>query len=313
LSELATNTLVEPISAEELKRRVIDFVRGGSTELAPHDEGLLPALANKLPAGTTVYVAHTPKASLEDVVRVALKIESLGLRASPHIAARRLKSYRALRMALRELRDGGVEQVLLIAGDLEHSVGIFPSCVEVMDTGALAEAGFRRVGVAGHPEGHKAIGPTALWGALRSKQEFAERTGIQVHIVTQFGFNPQAVCTWGRHLTEHGISLPLHVGLAGPTSLPRLIKFAMHCGVAASLHSLMKSISAMSHAAQLATSPDEMLVGLIGDCAPIDVARIVQPHFYSFGGAVATARWLRAVMDGSFELRPGGGKFVMNG
>jgi methylenetetrahydrofolate reductase (NADPH) len=282
---------------------VVDFARRASTEISTHDEDLLPFLTNKLPAGMTVYVAHTPKASLEDVVRVAVKAQSLGFRASPHIVARRLATERALKDALGELSDAGVEQVLLVAGDLERPVGKFTSTLEVMDTGLLQNSGIRRVGVAGHPEGHKSIGPAALLAALRHKQEFGIRTGIKVHIVTQFGFNPDAVCAWDRHVTEAGISLPVHVGIAGPTPLPKLIKFAMQCGVGASMHSLMKNMSAMANLARLASTPDEMLLGLIRGRAAYGGSRLAQPHFYAFGGTMATATWLRAVVDGSFTVQ----------
>jgi methylenetetrahydrofolate reductase (NADPH) len=300
-----------PLSDDELKRGIVEFTRGASTEISTHDEELLAALANKLPAGITVYIAHSPNASLDDVVRVATKVEASGFRASPHIVARRLESERALKSALRELRDGGVEQVLLVGGDRRQPVGKFESTLEVLDTGYLTEEGFKRIGVCGHPEGHKAIGPMALWRALTSKQEFANRTGMRVHIVTQFGFNPQAVCTWDQHLAEHGICLPVHVGIAGPTTLPKLIKVAMRCGVGASLHSLMGSMSAMSNLARLATSPDEMLVGLVRGRREYEGSRLAQPHFYSFGGAVTTARWLRAVVESNFALSPESSKFVM--
>lgn len=291
---------------------VVEFVRAASTEISTHDEELLPVLANKLPAGMPVYVAHTPKATLDDVVRVAIKAQSLGFRASPHIVARRTASEQALRAALREMTDAGIDQVLLVAGDLEQPLGQFTSTLEIIDTGLLEASGIRRVGVAGHPEGHRSIGPSGLLAALRHKQEFARRTGLKVHIVTQFGFNPEAICAWDRRLTEEGITLPVHVGIAGPTPLPKLIKFAMHCGVGASMHSLMKNMSAMANLARLATTPDEMLLGLIRGRAGYSGSRLVQPHFYAFGGTVATATWLRAVADGSFTVEPDGRKFVVN-
>jgi methylenetetrahydrofolate reductase (NADPH) len=306
------NTTVAPLVGEALKSRIVEFARGASTEISTHDEELLPALVNKLPAGTTVYVAHTPKATLDDVVRVAAKAQSLGFRASPHIVARRLESERALRTALGELKESGVEQVLLVAGDREQPVGKFTSTLEVIDSGATVEAGIMSLGVAGHPEGHRSVGPTVLWNALKHKQAFAERTGTKVHIVTQFGFNPDAVCAWAAHLVEQGITLPVHAGIAGPTPLQKLIKFAMACGVGASLGSLMKNMSAMTNLARMKTGPDQMMIGLLHGCMATGTPRIVRPHFYAFGGVVATAIWLRAVMDGSFELQPDSDKFLMN-
>lgn len=300
----------QPLSKADLKSRIVRFARGASMEVTPMDEELLPALVNKLPAGMTLYVAHTPKASLDDVVRVALKVESLGFRASPHIVARRLESERALRDALRELHDGGVEQVLYVAGDREVPVK-FTNTLEVLDTGASVDAGIMKIGVAGYPEGNRVIGPSALWDALRQKQVFAERTGTRMHIVTQFGFNPEAILAWDKLLAENGIKLPVYVGIAGPTPLPRLIKFAMQCGIGASLNSVVKNMSAMSNLARLATSPDQMLIGLIRGGVQ-ESARIVAPHLFAFGGTMATARWLRAVMDGTFELQGGGDKFIVD-
>jgi len=291
---------------------VVDFVRAASTEISTHDEDLLPTLTSKLPAGMVMYVAHTPKASVEDVVRVAIKAQSAGFRASPHIVARRLPSEHVLKDALRQLSDAGVEQVLLIAGDLERPLGKFTSTLEVLDTGLLETAGIQRIGVAGHPEGHKSIGAEAMLAALRYKQAFGVRTGIKVHIVTQFGFNPQAICAWDRQMTEEGIALPVHVGIAGPTPPHKLIKFALQCGVGASLHSFAKNPAAIASLARLATTADEMLLGLIRGRAEYSGSRLAQPHFYAFGGTVATATWLRAVADGSFTVQPDGRKFVVN-
>lgn len=310
-AKVAMNAEVAPLNGEALKSRIVEFARGASTEISTHDEELLPALVNKLPAGTTVYVAHTPKASLDDVVRVAAKAQSLGFRASPHIVARRLESERALRAALGELKEAGVEQVLFVAGDREQPVK-FTSTLEVIDTGATVDAGIMSIGVAGHPEGHRHVGPTVLLSALKHKQAFAERTGTKVHIVTQFGFNTEALCAWAANLVEQGVTLPVHVGIAGPTPLQKLIKFAMACGVGASLGSLMKNMSAMTNLARMKTGPDEMITGVLRGCAATPTARIVRPHFYAFGGVAATATWLRAVMDGSFELQPDSDKFVMN-
>ena len=304
---------IDPLSSgEELKRRIQQFARDASTEISTHDEPLLPALAAELAGGTTVYVAHTPSASLDEVVRVALRVQQLGLRASPHIAARRLRDRGALRTALQTLRAGGVEQVLLVAGDLPESQGAFTSTLEVLDSGCLEQAGILRAGVCGHPEGNRAISQAALWHALAHKQAYARRSTLQLHIVTQFCFDPQAICTWERALGEHGIRLPVHVGIAGPTPLPKLIRFAVQCGVGASLRSMMKNIGAVSKMTRLATSPDEMLIGLVRCYAGLDSTQLRQPHLFAFGGALATAQWLRRVQQGRFELPLDGGKFQMS-
>ncbi|HXA93777.1 MAG TPA: hypothetical protein VNU73_11040, partial [Steroidobacteraceae bacterium] len=82
------------------------------------------------------------------------------------------------------------------------------------------------------------------------------------------------------------------------------------CGIGASLGALMKNMSAMGNVARLATAPDEMFVGLMR--ATHGATRLVAPHLYAFGGAMATSRWLRAVVDGTFELDASGDRFTVS-
>ena len=100
--------------------------------------------------------------------------------------------------------------------------------------GAFDRHGFRRLHVAGHPEGNRDIdgdGSTrALDAALAWKQAFAERTGAQMAIVTQFAFDAGPVIAWAERLRD-GIGLPIHVGVAGPAKLRTLLRYGYACGV----------------------------------------------------------------------------------
>jgi len=303
------NSAVATDPRAELKRLIVDFARRASTEITTFDEEFIPGLVTRLVPGTTVYVAHTPRATLQEVVRTAARVQAAGLNAAPHIVARRIESSRELRDAANELSDAGVSRALVIGGDGDRAAGSYTSAMDVLSTGILTRAGIRRIGVAGHPEGHPGIGQAALWHALAEKQDFAESTGTRVHVVTQFGFDPAAICKWVGHFAEHGITLPVYVGMAGPTPLPKLIRYAMQCGVGASLRGLMRSVTAMRNVTHLATSPDEMMTGILADCGSSPL--IVGPHFFSLGGAMAAATWLRAVADGYFDLKPEGGRFEL--
>ena len=94
------NAVIDAPDAVSLHQRLRDFVAAGSTEVTPHDEKVLDDLARILPAGFPVYVANTPKTAPDDVVRVALRLQQLGLAASPHVIARRVVD---------ALQRGGVE------------------------------------------------------------------------------------------------------------------------------------------------------------------------------------------------------------
>lgn len=290
----------------DLRSKVVDFVRRASTEITAHDEKIVGDIARNLPTGTTVYVAHTPKATLEDVIRVAIKLRAAGLHASPHLVARRIPSEKALIDALAQLRSAGVDQALLVAGDCESAFGPFKHTLDLIESGLLNEAGLARIGVAGHPEGIKGVAPERLTQALQLKQMFGESSGLRIHIVTQFGFNPQAIGEWATTLVRQGIRLPVHVGLAGPTSLTRLLKFAMACGVGASLNAASKNIKTVTNVAKMAMTPEEMIPALVQLTDATAVGTIEQPHFFTFGGALTTAAWLRSVTAGRFDVHSDG-------
>ena len=81
-----------------------------------------------------------------------------------------------------------------------------------------------------------------------------------------------------------GIATPVKVGMAGPTSVPALLRYARRCGVNASLRGLMSGAAAglIGH-----VGPDRIIdalaaAGDLGDAAP---------HYFSFGGTVETARY----------------------
>ena len=296
----------------DLKSRVIDFVETASIEVTPHDGEVLASLVGGLPSGSSVYVTHTPNATIGDVAEIACAVERLGFRAFPHLVARRIGNEQALSAALDRLKDAGITRAMLVAGDLSTPAGVFASTLDILDTGALVSAGINSIGVAGHPDGHKRIGSTLLWKSLQQKQDYAELTGAHVHIVSQFGFNPGALTDWERQLTEHGITLPVHVGIAGPASLRTLIRFAMLCGIGASLNALMTNLSAINSVKHLVTSADEMLVQIVLARAGALARRIVQPHFFSFGGVLQTVRWLEAIRAGRFDLEAGFGALVIS-
>jgi methylenetetrahydrofolate reductase (NADPH) len=296
------NTVRDMTGAMNRARRLSEFVAAGSTEVTPHDEKLLDQFASILPSGYTVYVAHTPKAELADVVRVALRLKALGLRPSPHIVARRVTQLPRLRAALAELSKAGIEQVLLIAGDRSTPEGAFASTLELLESRATIDAGIMRIGVAGHPEGHPVVSDAVLFDALVRKQAFAERNGIQMHIATQFGFDSGVLGRWERELKSAGIRLPIHAGVAGPTPLGKLLKYALHCGVGASLKAAAGNSLSVGRLPHLVTKADEMLIGVYAAKHQTPDSRIFAPHFFAFGGILETARWLRAVIEGSFEL-----------
>ncbi len=291
-----------------LKERVVGFMRAASIEITPPEAKHLPALRALLPAASAIYVSHVPSATLMQVVKTALAVQAAGFQATPHLVARRISYPETLRSALAELVAHGVEQVLLVAGDTEHPAGEFESTLDVLESGLIERSGIKRIGVAGYPEGQRGIGHTMLGNALQAKQRFADRTGLPVFIVTQFGFNGNALRDWEPELDRIEVRLPIRAGIAGPAPLPKLIKFAMRCGIGASLRTVMRNLSAVSGIAELATTPEQHVMRLMR--LPSST-RVIAPHFFCFGGALETARWINQVVEGHFSIGPGEEKFLL--
>lgn len=305
----ATNTVRNVTETMTRAQRLSEFVARGSTEVTTHDERFLEEFASLLPPDYTVYIAHTPKAEIDDILRVALRLKALGMRPSPHIVARRVTDIARLRAALSRLSAAGVDQVLLIAGDRAVPDGTLSSTLELLESRVTLDAGIMRIGVAGHPEGHPSVSDAVLFDALVRKQAFAERNGISMHIATQFGFDTGTLGRWERDLRSAGVRLPIHAGVAGPTPLARLLKYALHCGVGASLKAIAGNSLSVSKLPHLVTKADEMLIGVYAAKHLNPDSRIFAPHFFAFGGVLETARWLRAVIEGSFELDTAGRGF----
>jgi methylenetetrahydrofolate reductase (NADPH) len=297
--------------ADTLKQNVIAFVRKASIEITSNDEKYLDEFKATLAPGTVVYVAHIPKASLMDVVATAVRLQAAGFRGCAHIVARRLASESDLRAALYRLREGGCDRVLLIAGDTEQPAGPFPSTLEVLESGIIADCGIKVLGVAGHPEGNPNIPEDVAWAALKAKQDYATRTGSTVHVATQFGFDAMKIIQWARRLRKHGILLPVHVGLAGPAPIDKLVRYAILCGIGTSLKAALTKEGLVAKLTRAARSTDQVVTALVKNSTSPDRATMVQPHFFPFGGSVETARWIRAISDGRFEVNADGSTFAM--
>src|SRR5690606_26966902 len=165
----------------------------------------------------------------------------------------------------------------------------------------------RAIGIAGHPEGSKAIGPQTTQ-ILRDKAEFAKSASFDARVVTQFGFDPEAVTEWEASTSEAGISLPIHVGMPGPSSLRQLVRFAMRCGIGSSARMMTTRTGDMANLLRTKT-PDDQITHVAQHRVQNPASRIQRAHFFCFGGVVKTAQWANSVVAGRFELNSRGNGF----
>lgn len=298
----------ETLSTEALREAIAGFVKGYSIEATTHDLDRLDRFPEFIPAGTCVYVAHVPGAAIDQIVEMAGRLRELGYEPVPHIVPRRLQSESELTSALERLSRLGVDHVLVIAGDVPTPAGPFACAMDIIKTGLLEEHGIKTLGVSGHPEGNAVLNDKLLDEALDEKARYAAASPLDVHIVTQFGFDPAALPNWEGSVRERGIDLPIHAGMAGPTTMKRLLDLSVRCGIGASLRMLTRRTGAVANMLKVA-GPDRNITAFAKYVSNNPDSRIERAHFFALGGVEKTANWANAVIDGRFTLNDDGSGF----
>ena len=270
-----------------------DLAVGASVEVPPHAVG--ESLARHLPRGASVYVPFLPRGRWRDTVAACERILSARMKPVPHLLARGLRSAAELDARLSELDGAGVDSLLLVAGDRAEAAGPYPDAPAVLDSGLLAEHGFRSLGVAAHPEGHPFVDRGRLDSALSRKMEYAAATGTRMWVVTQFGFSPAPFLNWLARIEDAGCTLPVRIGVPGPARLHTLTIYAARCGIGPSARFLRRRPGAMRLAGRW--SPDVVAAPLARHLAANPGTTLAGIHLFTFGGLKASADWLRAARE----------------
>lgn len=287
-------------------KEVQDFLAGYSIEVMPRTAAKIDDFRDILPDGTRVYVAHIEGTPIEDMVATAKRISEEGFDVMPHFPARIIKDQSTLADWIdRYQSEANVKQALLLAGGVDKPHGEYDSSMHLLETGLFDKAGFTHLHVAGHPEGNSDIDPDGstknVDDALSWKQKFRDRTDAKMALATQFCFEADPVISWIDRMTEMGLDIPVHIGIAGPAKLQTMIKFAMACGVGPSIRVLQKRAKDVTKLLM----PFEP-TGIISDLANHKAANpsfnLEQVHFFPLGGIKTNAAW--ATDNGGTETQP---------
>ena len=137
--------------------------------------------------------------------------------------------------------------------------------------------------------------------ALRWKQTFADTSDASMALATQFAFEAGPIIKWADAIKDAGISIPIHIGIAGPAKLQTLIKFAIACGVGPSLKVLQKRAKDVTKLL-LPFEPTEVLADLAAHKAANPDFNITHVHFFPLGGIKTNAEW--AIANGGASAVP---------
>ena len=285
---------------------IVELAKGASVELNSQDVKHLDESRAFLEPGTRMYVSHLPNQTWIETRKMCEAVRRCGLEPIPHIPVRLIESAEALDRLLGDL--AGVakpKEVLLISGDYPVARGPYTRTEQAIGDAILEKRGYGRLSVAGHPEGHPKVELSEVRRSEKDKSQLAAEHGLEVTILTQFLFEHEPFLNWAANLRAQGVKARLVCGVAGPAKVTTLFRYAVRCGVGASIRALGVRGGALLNMLG-DQGPDRMMRSLaearIAGCRDFDGI-----HMFGFGGYLRTVKWLAQVRAGSITLKPSGG------
>jgi methylenetetrahydrofolate reductase (NADPH) len=258
---------------------------------------VLPAKATEdkvlahVPRDVVVTVTASPVKGLEPTLDLSTRLTGHGYRVVPHVPARLLRDDAHLKEVVDRLREAGVDDVFVPAGDAHPPAGAYDGALPVLRR--LSELGspFAHVGITGYPESHPLIHDDLTIQAMWDKHAHA------TYIVSNLCFDPRVLGDWVGRIRRRDVTLPVHVGVAGPVQRAKLLSMAAKIGVGESTRFLTRHASwFLRFAAPGGYSPDRLLArGAEALTAPS--AGVAGLHLFTFNQIAETERWRCAVLD----------------
>ena len=248
---------------------------------------ILPKQKDKIPEINKdyfrdVYITHIPGSPSSDLIDTSKDVLSNDLNPVPHIPARSIESENELNYLLSSLDDIGVSDILMIGGSSKEVLGPFSSTSEIIQNGILNKYSFSNIRIAGHPEGNP--------DDINSKDTLVEKLKLlnndyKISIVTQFSLSPSITNSWIKEtrdeLGKEINNAEIIIGIAGPSKVSTLLKYAKVCGVNASANFLKKQ--GMDITKLIKHSPKK----IIDELKNYDGI-----HFFPFGGINELNSWV---------------------
>lgn len=251
-------------------------------------KGVEEAVAD-LPREIRLTITSSPVHGVDRTVEVAGRLSGMGFRIVPHLAARFVTDQSHLAKIIARLSEHDVREIFVIGGDRDTPLGDFASAASLLDAISAEGMSFEEVGVAGYPEGHPTISDSALTAALSEKSPHA------TYIASQLCFDPQATRAWGDRMRQHGVTMPIEVGVPGVVPVAKLMRISTKIGVGQSLRFLRSNRGLITALLRQPGTyrPDRLMAQL--EPALADPATPVRGfHIYTFNEVARTEEWRQA-------------------
>ena len=241
-----------------------------------------------LPAGARVSVTASPVKGQDATCEITERLLEAGHEAIPHVSARLVADRARVSELAGWFRSAGVSTMFLVGGDVE-SPGAYSEASTFLRDLLDCDHGLSRIGVTAYPHGHPLIADEVLHEALHTKQALLAEAGVEGYCSTQMCFDPGLIEGWLRGERAAGLTLPVHLGIAGVVDRTKLLTMGARLGVGPSLRYLRKNRAAVT---KLMTSPsydpDHILTALSPSLNDLGVTGL---HVFTFNQVAATVTW----------------------
>ena len=271
------------------RQAVIGALRHPRYEVFPVDS-VADKVADHVSADVTLTVTASPAKGIERTVEVAERLAAEGHRVVPHLSARLIRDEAHLKDVLERLAGAGVDDALVVAGDVREPAGPFADALGLLTVMAELGHGLQEVGITGYPESHPFIDDDVTVQAMWDKRRFA------TYVVSQVCFDPRVIAAWVRRVRRRGVDLPIHVGVPGPVEVARLLGISSSIGVGESARFIRRHPSWLRHLLRAGGYRPSRLVDALAGTLADPALRVVGFHFYTFNEVARTEQWRQATL-----------------
>lgn len=253
--------------------------------------GVEERILEYIPREAKITITASPKGGLGPTLDLTERLTLEGYRTVPHLSARLISDGTHLEDISARLRENGVRNVFVIAGDAPEPAGKFAGSVDLLKEMAESGADFEQVGIGGYPESHPLISDEATIQAMYDKLPYA------TYIVSQICFRPRLIESWVQRVRDRGVQLPIYVGIPGSVSMTKLMRISGSIGLGDSARFLKKYGNRfMRMLLPGGYTPD----GLVAELAP----QLADPwsnlrgfHVYTFNELEKTETWRQSMLE----------------
>jgi methylenetetrahydrofolate reductase (NADPH) len=239
-----------------------------------------------VPRDLTITVTASPTKGLEPTFELVASLTRHGYDVVPHLSARLIRDQAHLAEHVARLREIGVRDVFVVAGDAQEPHGVFDGAASLLDALAELDHPFEQIGITGYPESHPLIDDETTIAAMFAKARHAS------YITSQVCFDPAVTAQWIEDVWARGTRLPIYVGVPGVVSRSKLVRVSTRIGIGDSLRFLRKNGSFAGRFLRPGGfSPDPVVDGL---GRVLEGGKVAGFHVFTFNDLKDTEAWRRA-------------------